>query len=1068
MLDNGIHSVYAFLASSALWPVVQAFRDGDRATILAIGGVFSSLGINLLSSRIDAWKNQAEAAQEIEKVAAQEPDLRAELDTILEKLEVFQLAQQELATIDRAGFVKTVQRELKRLGNLPRFQAVVHSGVLVQAGHAEIKDNITISGDNPSVTFITQQYLKRGDAANDAVALRRHIANYLTWLRDRCGKIELRGIKREGEQVVQLDLQSVYVPLAAEAYRPWGDNELGNNSRGVRNSTRILEKDRLEREQSRTIAMRRLLQQGNRLVVTGGPGSGKTTVLMHIAWTLATALGHAKSNSAREKLGLTDALPLPILVPLNAYAGHLRHLPAAASPAQKTLASFISSYLIEKQSSFDLPREFFQLLLRDGQAVILLLDGLDEVPNEDERARVREAIEELATGRERMRIVVTCRTAAYKDRTALGRGFREVRVKPLEKKHINALVKQAYRNLYCHDPKTCREKINDLLHGIAKLEQDRRVLLGEDAERLVTSPLLVRMLLVVHYSERTLPNQRAELYMKATDNILKPEYSQDVETANRIGRLVGGSLERHREVVQYLAFAMHCRGTRQGREISEYELRQALADNPVFAPLLDDFIALTRLRGTLLEERLGNYRFIHLAFQEYLAARYLAEIKRGESGVEGIAAFLENGPILDSWWREPALLVAGYLSVNSPQTAQMFLRRLAGADEKAGSRSPLSPEARWTVAEIAASAFLEAQVPPENLQTVLAVRLTELFYDSETMAQVRPTLRAATGQALARLGDPRDAVLRVERMEFCLIPKGPFYMGSPLDEEAADDDEKTDNLTRHMDRDFWISRFPITNAQFQTFVKAGGYEEPKFWTEAKAAKVWKNGAINSRWDNEPRIRPADFGSPFNLSNHPAVGITWYEALAFARWLEKLYHERGWLDERWQVTLPSEAEWEKAARGGIHIPSEKIVRAIHDLDQGHVELRENPLPQRRYPWIGEEDSSRANYDHSGIGKTSPVGCFSNGQSPYGCEEMSGNVWEWTRSLWGKYPYPDDQEGRKQREHLGASEDKSRVLRGGAFGNGGGGVRCAYRFRGGPDRQGGNFGFRVAALPSLLER
>ncbi|MCB0010160.1 MAG: hypothetical protein KDE04_27030, partial [Anaerolineales bacterium] len=163
---------------------------------------------------------------------------------------------------------------------------------------------------------------------------------------------------------------------------------------------------------------------------------------------------------------------------------------------------------------------------------------------------------------------------------------------------------------------------------------------------------------------------------------LLPEYTPDEEVANRLGGLVGESQSVHRELVQYLAFEMHQRCSTQGREIDEDDLRQVLDNHPTYPHLTSDLITLTKQRGTLLEERLGQYRFIHLAFQEYLVARYLAETVRSDSGLPGIAAFLEEGPILDSWWREPALLVCGYLSIGTPGMAQKFLRRLAGLDPR--------------------------------------------------------------------------------------------------------------------------------------------------------------------------------------------------------------------------------------------------------------------------------------------------------------------------------------------------------------------------------------------------
>jgi len=77
-----------------------------------------------------------------------------------------------------------------------------------------------------------------------------------------------------------------------------------------------------------------------------------------------------------------------------------------------------------------------------------------------------------------------------------------------------------------------------------------------------------------------------------------------------------------------------------------------------------------------------------------------------------------------------------------------------------------------------------------------------------------------------------------------------------------------------------VSRYPVTNAQFQEFVKAGGYGKSKFWPEAERAGVWKDGVVKGRWDKIARQAPFDFGDPFDLLNHPVVGIMWYEALSY--------------------------------------------------------------------------------------------------------------------------------------------------------------------------------------------
>jgi len=273
--------------------------------------------------------------------------------------------------------------------------------------------------------------------------------------------------------------------------------------------------------------------------------------------------------------------------------------------------------------------------------------------------------------------------------------------------------------------------------------------------------------------------------------------------------------------------------------------------------------------------------------------------------------------------------------------------------------------------------------------------------------------RAACGDILARLGDPRfrpEAWYLPDEplLGFVEILDGPFLMGS---------DEKQHKVTLPL---YYIARYPVTVAQFQSLVSESGY------------------------------KPEDPKSLEGLANHPVVYVTWYDVLAYCEWLtEQLRNWQGTPEplsslfnkQGWCVTLPSEAEWEKAARG----------------TDGLI-----------YPWGNEPNPNLANCFDTGIHTTSAVGCFPGGASPYGCEEMSGNVLEWTRSLWGEYPYPTEGKERAQREDLSARD--SRVLRGGAFYLDAELVRCAFREFGDldPDFRDYLFGFRVVVSPFFSER
>ena len=152
-----------------------------------------------------------------------------------------------------------------------------------------------------------------------------------------------------------------------------------------------------------------------------------------------------------------------------------------------------------------------------------------------------------------------------------------------------------------------------------------------------------------------------------------------------------------------------------------------------------------------------------------------------------------------------------------------------------------------------------------------------------------------------------------------------------------------------------------------------------------------------------------------------VQVDLEEAMGFCRWLTNRWREVGKSPEDWQVILPSEEEWEKAARG---------------------------MDGRTYPWGENADPERANYDETGIGQVSAVGCFSQGVSPSGCEEMSGNVHEWTRTEW-----------LEERIHFFE-------IRGGSFSDDNDNVRCASGGGTMPDYGTSETGFRIVVVPFSL--
>ena len=899
-----------------------------------------------------------------------------------------------------------------------------HGSTALGAGAAQVMGNN--SGNIITGTQIVHQYLAAGPAELSREAIAEHLTHYLGWLRERTQHITLRGIERSGgAKVVLLPLETAYVPLRARPQALAGDE---GRHPGLK--TPADKAAGAKDEADRDIPLDQLLALGQRLVVVGGPGSGKTTVLLHLAWALAASLLDGSPEPARSRLGLQGApadLPLPLFVPLASFARYRRDLPANAPPQHKTLRHYLSHHLISQQAGFRLPVDFFERLLDDGRQVLLLLDGLDEVANERERHSVRQQVEGLVQGRDSLRTVVTCRTMAYRQgRTALGAAFREVAVQPLDHDaHIVPMVQQAYACIHAHDAAQRDRQAGKLLAGIQRLEADRQARSGgADTQPLVGSPLMVRLLLIVHVNQRELPNQRADLFDKAVDALLQVDYGSDEDDIAELS----AQWETQLDMAQQLAWHLHSRGDEQGREIDEAGLKAALRQVPEFAPHADAFVAHARQRGSLIEERDGAYRFIHLALQEFLVARHLREVVAGSQGLAALVALLAadgGARLTDPWWREPILLALGYRAGRTARQVRELLALLAAA----GNRHGLSPDASLAALELAGTAAADWPDSGSALRRLLAQGLLAPLTDAAVLLSTAAPLRARAGDALSRLGDPRFDPGRFclpadERLGFEFIPADPGFMIGTRRSDAqrvaratgkeAYEDEFNDELTPAPA--FHIARYPVTVAQFRAFVKTTG----------------------SPLGHAAALR--------DLDSRPVRFVSWHEATGYCAWLQRMLAESPALaataaaqlvrEQGWRAALPSELERELAARGG--------------------------LVGQMFPWGDGADPQRANYDESGIGSTSVVGCFApNG---HGLFDIVGNVWEWTRSPWADRYGPD----MLRAEALNPGDDARLVVRGGSWVNRADYARCAYRSRLTPDLRDSLLGFRVVLRSSPVSR
>jgi formylglycine-generating enzyme required for sulfatase activity len=535
------------------------------------------------------------------------------------------------------------------------------------------------------------------------------------------------------------------------------------------------------------------------------------------------------------------------------------------------------------------------------------------------------------------------------------------------------------------------------------------------------------------------------------------------------------------------------------------ELSQVRIDYDDALDLLDDErdedIVRAGVALSVLDEdpAADEVMYVHQLVQEYFAGRELArafdpELVRSEWRAALIRPNLDE--VIDAL--DPADPLPGLPQTRWEETA---LLAAAMAEDPASFIQAVAETNLSLAARCAAQPEVLARVPAgllDNLRTALVGR-TE---DPE--ADLRH--RIACGYALGDLGDPR-----FERREG---PEGAYLM-PPLVEIPGGrypigDDEPIEwswtgasgTTTAHVPRHevglqaFEIGRFPVTNAEWACFMAAGGYEDERWW-DTEAGRAWRRGELanegaksNNRMWRERYLADADLfeqmveegriggGSEaaverwrgwltldeeafeaalevqwagkrqteplfwrdarLNQPSQPVVGVCWYEARAYCAWLST---ETGL-----EVRLPTEVEWEAAARG---------------------------TDARAYPYVDTFDRLKANTVETHVKRAAPVGVFPGGRTPEGVDDLSGNVYEWTLSLYGEggaddfdtqhlYPY-DPADGREDPE---ASPRVRRVVRGGGWYVTRSFARAAFRGDDLPDSRYFNFGLRVVVAPSPI--
>jgi formylglycine-generating enzyme required for sulfatase activity/energy-coupling factor transporter ATP-binding protein EcfA2 len=831
---------------------------------------------------------------------------------------------------------------------------------------------------------------------------------YLNWIMAESSLLSLSGIDPDTarEKREDLNLGSIYTAL-------------------LTHSSSDEDRQHLKEKQAKPMSALEMLNKHQHLVILGDPGSGKSTFVNFAAWCLA---GETVQNAYANLERLTSPLPdkdgkdqkerqkwdhgplVPVRIILRDFA-----VCGLDKNGEKACAENLWQYIASMLKKATL-EDYIDVLKKEltTKGGLILLDGLDEVPEaNNRRAEMKAIIEAFKSAFHKCRILVTSRTYAYQKQDFRIKGLTETVLAPFSPGQIRRFVDK----WYAHIGELKRKSKSD---AQGRAESLKYAIFHNDRIReLADRPLILTLMSSLHaWRGGSLPDKREELYASTVELLLDWWQKETViKDDNGEYQLIQPSLlewlktdrDKVREVIEELAYEAHKKqpemvGT---ADIAESDLISRItnvSNNQEVRPLrLIEF--LRDRAGLLISRGIGVYTFPHRTFQEYLAACFLTR----KNYPNYIAQLAKESP---DRWREVALLAGAKSSSGGPFAVWALADELCF---KSPTESDMNPQDIWgsyLAGQVLAESASLDNVSERNRQTLQRIKSWLLNIMRGDLPAIE---RVNAGNMLDKLGDdrfikdyyylPDDPMLG-----FVEIPGGKFIMGSDKDKDKKSFGEESPQHSLNLET-FYMSKYPVTVSQYKAFLEATDKPEEEDWYQYN-----------------------------RFGNHPVVKVDWFNAIAYCKWLNDQLIKNDKLPKKikeflktkkWHITLPSEAEWEKAARG----------------EDGRI-----------YPWGDEFDKDRQNYDDTNIGRPSPVGCFEKGASPFQIMEMSGNVWEWTRSIYAEYPYKPIKSIENLQDNEGA-----RVVRGGCWSNPAGLCRVADRNRLTPDYRGGNIGFRLCLSP-----